>query len=178
MTREEFAGVMAYLSAGCARPVTKEQAEVYWDLLGDLPLPALRLAAQRALLEGQYPTLPPVGVLRRLAVAAEGLTAAEAWGLVRSAMNRLGYTATDEDLRRALPPVAAAAALALGWRNLCDSTEPHISYAQFRDAYEALAGRARRESLLPAPLKEALRQIGREVEPVRQLAGTVRRIES
>jgi hypothetical protein len=170
MTRVEFAQVLAYLSAGVGKPVAEATAEVYWDLLGDLPLPALQRAAQRALLESAYPTLPTVGTLRELAAAGETLPAAEAWSLIRTAMARHGLTGEVKALA-CLPPLVAQAAAALGWRNLCDAREAQTVYAQFRDAYEAVVGRDRREHLLPAPLKAELRQIGREPGAHRQLPG-------
>lgn len=173
--RVEFAAVMAYLGAACDRQVTREQAEVYFDLLGDLPLPVLQAAARRAVLESQYPTLPPVGVLRRLAVEAADAEpvkdAQEAVDLVRRAVSRYGYNRVGEALAT-LPPVVSKAVEAFGWRRLCYSTDGAIIWAQFRDSYEALAGRERRQRLLPEPLKRQLAALAGEGKPgLRLLSG-------
>jgi len=68
MTRQEFAAVMAYLAAGCGKALSEDALNVYFDLLRDLSIGVLQVAAQRALLEGQYPVFPSVGTLRQLAV--------------------------------------------------------------------------------------------------------------
>lgn len=70
MTREEFGPIVLYLSSAVNREIPREQAEVYYDLLGDLPAAAVRAAVRRAFLESAYPTVPPVGTLRRLAILA------------------------------------------------------------------------------------------------------------
>ena len=68
MSREQFAGVLRYLAAGTCRAFTEDQAEVYYELLGDLPLEALQLATKQALLEWVHPSIPPVALLRRHAL--------------------------------------------------------------------------------------------------------------
>lgn len=160
MTRSEFAAVMRYLRGASGKPVSRATSEVYWDLLGDLPLPVLQAAARRAVLESQYPTLPPVGVLRRLAVELlEGRNALcdcqEAVCRVKTAVSRFGYGGAEK-ARPTLPESVWRAVESFGWRRLCDATDGAIIWAQFRDCYEAMAGRERRERLLPAPLKRTL----------------------
>ncbi len=162
MTRDECANVLAYLSAAVNKPVPREQAEVYFDLLADLPAAAVQAAARQALVESAYPTIPPVGTIRRLAVGAcrgRELTAYEAWGLVLEAIRRFGLDGKRRALE-SLPPVAAAAAEALGWKSLCDATEVETARAQFRQAFETLAGREQREASLPPSLRSSLAQIG------------------
>src|SRR4051812_19249127 len=57
MTRTEFSEAMAWLEVACGKPIytgnPQEQLarmQVYFDVLGELPLPVLRVAAQRAIL--------------------------------------------------------------------------------------------------------------------------------
>jgi hypothetical protein len=162
MTREEFAPVAAYLAAAVNKPFPREQAEVYFDLLRDLPIAAVGAAAKQALVESAYPTIPPVGTLRRLAVAAcapPELSAYEAWGLVLRAVQNFGLDGKRKALA-SLPPAAAAAAEAMGWRSLCDATELETPRAQFRQAYETMAGREQRERNLPPALRDVLARIG------------------
>jgi Domain of unknown function (DUF6475) len=69
--KTEFGKMMAYLQAGSgAKPATPIQLEVYWDMLGHLPYEVSIQAARLALAESQYPSIPPVGVLLKLAGAA------------------------------------------------------------------------------------------------------------
>lgn len=154
MTESEFAPIMAYLSSAVGKPVAQNQAEVYWDLLGDLPSEVLATAARQVLLESAYPTLPTVGTLRQRCLALmqpPGLQAMEAWELVMRAVNRYGFAGETRALAT-LPDVAARAARALGWQSLCDATVEQIPTvrAQFRDAYNSLAQRQEREALPPA----------------------------
>lgn len=47
MTRQEFAGFMAYLAAGEARALTEYEPDVWFEAIGDLPLSLARTAAAR-----------------------------------------------------------------------------------------------------------------------------------
>lgn len=159
-TREEFAKVVAYLSAAVNKPMAREQAEVYYELLRDLPPEALKAAAKAAVAESRYPTIPTVGTLRELALESEGpvqATWAEAWGATMEAVERYGCGRRGEGLA-SLPPVARRTAEAIGWRALCDArrSEADTLRAQFRDAYGAVAEREARCRLLPPLLREQL----------------------
>src|SRR5262249_28732759 len=135
VTREEFAEVCAYLAAAIARPIPRAQAEVYFDLLGDLPAPVLRAAARQALAASAYPRRPRVGVVRRLAVEQlqdDLPPAAEAYRLVLRVVNaRRGDRGRLLD---DLPEPVRQAALAMGLDSIGDSTEPETCRAQFTRA--------------------------------------------
>jgi hypothetical protein len=155
MTKAEFLVIMAFLEAGCGKGIGEAAVEVYYQLLQDLPAAAFKAAAIQALAESQYPTFPPVGVLRRIAVelCSDNVPLpVEAWGQVRSAIVRYGYNGWLR-AKKELHPLAATAAECIGWRSLCDSTEPEISRAQFVKAYESLAARDRRLVLMPPAVK-------------------------
>ncbi len=163
MTSDEFTEIMAYLSRGVGKTFPADQAEVYYDLLHDLPADALRLAARRALLESQYPTIPPVGTLRKL--ATEALTASEgwpspmeAWELVRHAISRYGYMREAQGLA-SLPRLVRRATEALGWQDICNREGPGVIRAQFRGAYEIILAREQRTALLPEEVKETLAEL-------------------
>ena len=188
MTTTDFATSMAYLAAGCGRPLTAEAAEVYFDLLGDLPARALQIAVKRALLESSFTSFPSVGTLRKLATEALQGTdklpvAMEAWEQVSAAVRRFGLSGQDRALK-SLPPVVARTARAVGWQCLCDARLENLDVlrAHFLKAYDAVAGREQREALLPPPLKAVLAQIGREgsSEPdtrtAREILGPVKQI--
>ena len=162
-SREEFAAVMRYLFAGIGKPFCANQTEVYFDLLGDLPLVALQLAARQALLESRYPTLPTAGTLRQLALEKlrpRTLTAMEAWDLVCAAVNRFGLSRRDKALAT-LPEPARRAVCAIGWEALCDMPAGggDTIRAQFRDAYGQLATLDEREALPPAQYQQQAREL-------------------
>lgn len=163
MSRAEFMGILAYLSAGAGKEMAAETADVYFDLLQDLPAGAVQFAARRALLESAYPVIPPVGTIRKLATSAlEGpdqISAQEAWGLLRRAITTFGYNHEEQALR-SLPPLVARAADHLGWQDICASTETEILRSQFFRTFDAVVGRSQREVLMPAAMREALAGIG------------------
>src|SRR4051794_653455 len=70
LTREEFAPIVAYLSAGTGKEMPRAQAEVYSDLLQDLPAASVWAAARAALAESAGPWLPSVGAMRQRAAGA------------------------------------------------------------------------------------------------------------
>lgn len=164
LSRTDFAAVMAYLAAGMGKPVPAETAEVYYDLLGDLPLPALQAAARLVLLQHHYATFPPVALLRQEAVkvmaGAEGVMAgAEAWEIVRRLIARYGWSGGRQAFEQ-MPPLVRRAADCLGWTEMCDSTQPEVCRVQFMRAFDAIAAGQRREAMLPAPLRESIAALG------------------
>jgi hypothetical protein len=155
MNKPEFAAIVAFLEAGCGKKLDDPAFQVYFGLLSDLPLPALQAAAQRCLLENEYPVFPPVGKLRRLATESmtpARLLPAEAWELVRTAIRRFGYCKEREGLE-SLSPEVRRAVECLGWQDLCDSTETEIVRAQFVKAYDSIESRTKQERLLPHTLQ-------------------------
>lgn len=163
MTREEWCPIMAYLSAAVGKPMPHAQGEVYFDLLADLPAALALLAVRRAVAEGRYPTVPPVGVIRAAAAEAAGAAAPtwpEAWALACRAARRYGLLYQSLALA-SLPPPARRAAEAVGWRALCDAAEGDLDTlrAQFRDAYGAMAEREGREMRLPADLRPGVARL-------------------
>lgn len=162
MTRVEFAAVVAYLGAACNKPMPREQCEVYFDLLADLPGGAVLAAAKQAVLEGDG-WIPPVGRLRVAALALlrpPPLTWGEAFDLACGAARRFGWDRPGEGLA-SLPASAAAAARCVGWRSLCDARPDDMGTlrAQFRDVFKPLAEREQRAALLPPSVAKAAAQL-------------------
>ncbi len=86
MTRQEFAQVCAYITAGTGKALSADSLQVYFDLLGDLPADSFLTAARRVLLEHRWPNFPSIADLGvaaaetmpgRVSVLASG----EAWEL-------------------------------------------------------------------------------------------------
>jgi hypothetical protein len=175
VTREEFVVVAAYLASAADKPMPRDQAEVYFDLLRDLPVVAVQEAARRAVAENQYPTIPPVGVLRALALRLarpEALGWGEAWGAVMKAVRRYG-SGRERDALASLPAAAARAAHCLGWEALCAANPQDCNTlrAQFRDVYADVAEKEEfaARAPLPAPARAAAELVGR---PVPRIGGT------
>jgi hypothetical protein len=158
MTRKEFGEVLMFLGACANKEIPEATINAYFVMLGDLPLAAFQAAAQEAVANSDYPTLPAIGVLRKLALGFGEeyvICPHEAWGLVRQALVTYGSWRELEALA-SLPPLVAQAARALGWSTICVSEAPTIISAQFRATYEALATKEQRRRLLPPALRKQL----------------------
>lgn len=175
MTREEFAAIGAYLASAVGKTMPRDQAEVYFDLLQEFHPATVQEAARRAVAENEFPTIPPVGVLRGLALRLarpDQLGWGEAWGLVMKAVRRFGHD-RERDALAALPAAAAHAASCMGWESLCNTNpgDCNTARSQFRDIYNPIAERIEREAALPAPLRKIAEVVGR---PVGQIEGNGR----
>ena len=179
MTREDFAVVFAILKTGSGvASVTAEQAAVYFDLLGDLPLPVLQAAVKQVLLNHEYPTLPPVGIIRKAAIALQSppaIPGPEAWSLFLAAVRRFGsgrrhrmvkgemqeYDAGERGLRT-LPEPVQHAARCFGWQRLCDTSGEHMGIAErdFLQSYGTLEKRDEQQAIMPPSVKAIAEQAG------------------
>lgn len=153
VTRAEFSIVLAFLAKGVGVKNTDAgQAEVYFDLLGDLPAPAVEEAARRALLEHKYPSLPPVGLIRQhaIAVGKERTTGPEAWRLILAAVRRYGAAGESRGLAT-LPADVAHGVRCFGWRVICDATDNELGIVQtqFLKVYSTLESSYDRKALMP-----------------------------
>ncbi len=168
MNRQEFAAVMAYLSLATKQPFPREAMEVYWDLLGDLPLEVLQIAAKRVALEHPWPSFPSVAELREAAAETmrgkvSEMSAAEAWRLAWQAVGVIDLE-VDGSLKRAterLPALVLEAMKVFGIAALVGGKEPvGVVRAQFTKIFDQLQAREKRLALLPAPLKTAIASLG------------------
>ena len=183
MTRTDFASVMAYLCSATGLEMPREQAEVYYDLLQDLPLDVLQLAVKRVILEHPWRTIPSVAEIRQAAADTmqsqiSQLSAEEAWGLAWKAAAKTDPE-QDGSLQRAtkgLPPLVVEAMRAFGLPNLITS-RPAFARPEFMKTYEALAGRKRRLALLPEKLKAQIVNVhvGKMTAPVAKILEDVGR---
>ena len=185
MSRFEFAQVMAYIAAAIGKPLSAEATEVYFELLGDLPLEVLHVTAKRVVLEHKWATFPTVAELREAAAETmlgeiKGLSPAEAWAMAWKAAGRIDLE-TEGSLERAcagLPPLVVEAMRAFSLPALVYGKEPvGIVRAQFVRMFEQLQARAHRQALLPDGLKRQIAAIGQEPAalpgPVNALLGCV-----
>lgn len=144
MTRSEFMGVMAYLQlgSGSSKPITEQQAEVYWDFLKDVPFDVAKVSAKRSLAESQYPTLPPVGVLLKNAGVDSGALQPEsrallAYSIAASAVRHHGeYESVDFEDRL----INATIRNMGGWSRFCCWPSDELQWRQrdFERHYQAL----------------------------------------
>lgn len=176
MTRIEFAEVMAWISVGIGKPIAESEQEkvarlgVYFDCLGDLPLPALQLAAKRCVLERKYQSFPPVAELRELAVETtrgevKPMSGADAWGIAMKAVGRcdVDVTGSVERAFAKVPEPVKRAVEQFGFMALYNlpSSNMETARAQFIRLFESIAELDRKTALLPVAMQKQIAMIGK-----------------
>lgn len=163
MTRVDFAKCLAVLEAATGKPFTEEAAEVWFSMLGDLELDALQAAVKRYLLESEFPGLPPIGKLRRMAtehVHGVSMTPEAAFAIVRQAILYHGY-ASGEAVKKMVGPEIWEAILGIGgWGRICDNPvdQRQALFAQFRDAFLRISERRTQALRLPDDIRPRITQ--------------------
>lgn len=143
MNHREFLEIMAVLEAGSgtSRPISEIQAEVYFDLLKDLPADAVRRAARQALAESQYPTIPPVGVLRRLAGAGKVDSESRSLVAYQAAAKAVRTAGAFRSIEFDDPLIHATIMAMGGWERFCDWSPSELQWRQrdFERYYRAFS---------------------------------------
>lgn len=199
MTAKDFTTCMAYLEVGINQPLPKNRAEIYWDLLNDLPIDVLRTAAKRVLLEHQWATFPSVAQLRQaasdtiLGQVAE-LPPAEAWAQAWKAVTRIDpevsgpYMMRDKEgvmrqypsqtaaIMDSLPFLVAKTINAYGIRALTHGQEPiGVVRGQFLKMFDQITTKHKKLALMPPALKREIEQQNKGTlsAPVQQALGQI-----
>ena len=138
--------------------------ETWGVILDDVP-EVLALAALHSLATSGREFAPPVGLIRlealQLVSRADGTAAPDvdvAWGEVQRAASQRGYMAGEPGWTH---QAISNAVFALGWRDICHSTNPEALRAHFFRIYGTAATRAERErNMPPSVVATAQAQIG------------------
>ena len=187
MTRAEFLTVMAWLSAAIGKPICdsagpsaeserKARMDVYFECLGDLPLPVFQLAAKRVALNHRWATFPNVAELREAAARSmlgqvQPMSGGEAWQLAWQAVCKidLEVEGSCERHTRGLPALVVEAMRAFGISALI-AAEPNFARPQFIKIFDALVERDARRALLPASVRAAIVAIGQPAPEIKAIA--------
>jgi hypothetical protein len=140
---------LAFMGTAVGKAPSKEQVEVYYELLRDIAFDVLMEACRRVIMQHKFSTLPTVATIREIAGQLTGtvsqLTAMEALQVVRRLISRHGGSyATKEDIAAAyaeMPPQVAACVTAFGWHAICDSDSPEVLQAQWRMTWDRVSAR-------------------------------------
>lgn len=189
MTKAECLQILAYIEAGIQKPLSKESATVYCDMLSDLPKEALQVAAKRVLTEHRWATYPSIAELRQAAsetirgVITE-LTPAKAWEIAWGAAKKidleldysLGFHTKD------LPDQVVEAMKVFGITALVNGKSPvEVMRGQFLKIFEQIQAGESRKSLLPGAVVRAVEEIGKSGRlpaPVQSQVNQIGKIES
>jgi hypothetical protein len=155
---DDFKATMVGLFSAVGRTLSAEGWVMWYQVLGDLALPALHRAVVRWLAECDS-GFPTPAAIRRLATEAEhGLLpdATEAFGKVCRALRRISWEWDADGFRAAVGPLAFEALHRCGGPQWFADMQPDqraTFAAQFRRAYESLAERVEQTRRLPEPLQ-------------------------
>lgn len=153
MTRKDVAALLA-LAAGTTPNIqpTKQTAEAWFFLLGDLDPDVANTALQRVLMRQTIPALPTPGSIRQEAarVTDPGVPDAdEAWAEVIRKVRSCGHWGSPEWSH----PLVAQAVGTIGWLDICAAEEGGVVRAHFLRVYEAIHRRRRDELTMPERLR-------------------------
>jgi hypothetical protein len=156
MTREETAELLALITAFWPEFVHQGHVTVNaWHLmLADIPAAVAREALVLLAATRSFPPRPAdlLDAVAELTLPPDArLSPAEAWGLVLETVRAVGYYREPN-----LPGIVGQAVRIIGWREICTSENVEATRAHFLRVYEQLQRRARRDAVLPAPLRERL----------------------
>ena len=136
MTKQECAVLVGMIaSAYPSWKPTQETVAVYVELLQDLELNEAQNAVRSLLMASEFP--PTVATIRRKVLELQDgapLTKSEAWELVMALVKNNGTynRPTIEDY------VTGQIVKSIGWREICQSTNPDTIRAQFFRLYDEL----------------------------------------
>lgn len=156
MQLNEFVALMKPLEDCTGKEFSGDQAKAYFSLLSDLSCESLAAAVARCLLEMEFPALPMPARLRKLAIeASQGQIAgwADRWKEVTKSIRCNGGWYAKDKILAGLDPLTRAAVEAVGLDSICNSENPGVQAAQFRQAYESLASREIDLRRLPEALR-------------------------
>ena len=129
-------------------------AALWEKILGDLSYDVAETALIKVLATAKF--FPTVAEIREAAVAVnapQGLTAAEAWGIVIKSIKDYGYYREAEALQ-SMPEAVAQVVRWMGWQELCHSDNVDVIRGQFLKMYEAETKRHQDFAVLPPAVRD------------------------
>lgn len=172
MTREEVIKIMSVLRGAYPqfyRNISKTEAldtiALWCDMFQDDEA-SLVAAAVKSVIEADEKGFPPsIGQVKakmRLFTQKEGLTEAEAWGIVSKAV-RNGFYGAKEEFEK-MPPViqriVGSPSQLKEWAMMDSETLHSVVASNFQRSYKAIAARENEIAKLPADVKGLVQKIG------------------
>ena len=134
MNEREAASIVAVIAAAFPSwNASRETVAVYVDALDDLDFEETRAAVRDLLLtEDRWPTI--AGIRRRVASRAGALapSPSQVWSEIQQNASTIGRGSSPEFSH----PAILEAVRAIGWWNICSSSNPETMRAQFLRIYE------------------------------------------
>jgi hypothetical protein len=165
MNKREFAIIWTTLKTAFSRfkfLERAEEAEIWRQMLSDIPYDILITAVREYILTGKFP--PTIADIRETALKLikPEKDWLDAWGTVEKAIRRYGYMQGDKALA-SMDEDTAAVVARFGWVSICMTENIDVIRGQFRMAFESQQKAARSKDLVDIGL--ALSKSERESLP-------------
>lgn len=160
MEKKEFATFVAALRTYFPRETILPNAqatELWYMELNDIPYNVAMMALREHVHTSKWS--PSISELRERAAEiqnGESPDWGEGWATVQQAIRRKGMYREQEALE-SMDEITRATVERLGYQSLCLSENPVADRARFRDIFEQVSQRKKRESLLPESLRLGIR---------------------
>ncbi len=156
MKKAETIKMLAYIASTYPRFEIKENtAEIWHELLEDLPVDVARAAVKRLICQSPFP--PSIHEIRAKAAdimtpPGEQVSPIEAWGEVLGAIQRYGMYGEKKAMESMTPQVGQVAKM-MGWRDMCMGENLSVTRGQFLKMYAQAAEGTYQTRLLPKNLR-------------------------
>lgn len=166
MTREDFAVFVSAMRTYYGREnlLPNNQAmELWYRQLEDIPAKVAEACLNKWVATNKWS--PSIADLRQMAteiVTGEAPDWGEAWASVMMAVKMYGYNRQAEAMD-SLDEITRQTVKRVGWQNICMSETISVERASFRDIYNGLTERKKKESLLPPSVSNLIAEIRNDV---------------
>ncbi len=162
MTKEEFSKVAVamrtYYPNQNLLPNT-QSVELWYMQLCDIPYQVMTVALNEWVSTNKWaPTIADMREATARLVSEEIPDWNSAYEHSRSIVKKYGYYNAEEAMKQ-LPEIEKEVVKNIGYIAWCKSENPSVIRAQYRDVYNIIAERKRRENQLPPGLKNVLRKL-------------------
>lgn len=161
MTKQEFATFTAAMKTYFPKEslFPNQQAMELWYMeLQDLPYNVAMMALREYVHTSKWS--PSIAEIREIAAGVtNGKTPdwGEGWQAVQKAIRHMGMH-REEEAMAAMDEITRDAVKRLGYQNLCLSENVTADRARFKDIYEQIAERRKRDAQLPEALRLAIQE--------------------
>ncbi len=157
VTRDQFKILVMALTASYRtfKLETKEQFDLWYELLKDIPHDKLAFAVKQHIATEKWQ--PTIADLRKHATETTQklLTSDEAWGEVQNAIRKHGYYNLEKALN-SMSPETRRVASNMNLRELCLSENQMADRAHFIKMYNQYTEQEAKNQQLPEPMKQQL----------------------
>lgn len=163
MTGQETLKLMALIKTAYPRFIegvdSKTAARLWHEMLKDLDYGQIQIALKRWIATEKWP--PSIAEVRSMATGLNSDSIGdwtEGWNQVTRAIGKYGHWAESEALD-SMDDITRDCVKAIGWKTICESTEPGVERGHFRTMYEQRRDRIRKSEAIPDALRTPVERL-------------------